>query len=96
MELCLLNLLFFFFFCNSYTCVLFESLSHVINQESRLFVKLGENLPGSFFEILKYPLFYWEISKSEKSELDKFIQNFPLEHVITSTNCCYEIKKFRP
>ena len=54
------------FLCNSYPCVLFESLSHVINQESRLFVK--------------------------------FVENFPLKHVITSTNnlvtqkiSCFEI-----
>ena len=49
-----------FFLCKSYPCVLFESLSHVINQESHfyftiLFVKLGEKLPCSFFEI--YPKF---------------------------------------
>ena len=32
------------FLSNSYPCVLFESLSHVINQESHvLFVILGEN-----------------------------------------------------
>ena len=43
-----------YFFCNSYPCVLFESLSHVIIQESPcLFVKFGENLPRSFFEVLK-------------------------------------------
>ena len=66
------------FLCNSYPCVLFESLPHVVNQKSRLFVKFGENLPGSFFEIL--------ISKFQKSELGKFIPNFPLKHVITNTN----------
>ena len=56
MELCLLNLLILIdcFLCNSYPCVFFESLTHVINQESRLFVKFGENLSRSFFEILKY------------------------------------------
>ena len=27
-----------------------------------------------------------EISKFQKSELDKFISKFPLRHVITSTN----------
>ena len=38
MELCLLNLLILIdcFLCNSYPCVLFESLSHVINQESHV------------------------------------------------------------
>ena len=55
MELYLLNLLILIdcSLCNSYPCVLFESLSHMINQESRFFVKFGENLPRSFFEILK-------------------------------------------
>ena len=51
----------------------------MINQESRLFVKFWENLPRSFFEILKS-------SKFQKSELGKFIPNFPRKHVITSTN----------
>ena len=39
MELCLLNLLILTdcFLCNSYPCVLFESLSHVINQESHVY-----------------------------------------------------------
>ena len=41
------------FLCNSYHCVIFESLSHVINQESCLFVKFWGNLPRSFFEIFK-------------------------------------------
>ena len=38
-ELCLLNLLILIdcFLCNSYPCVLFESLSHVINQESHVY-----------------------------------------------------------
>ena len=38
MELCLLNLLILIdcFLCNSYSCVLIESLSHVINQESHV------------------------------------------------------------
>ena len=39
MELCLLHLLILVncFLCNSYPCVLFESLSHVINQESHVY-----------------------------------------------------------
>ena len=38
MEICLLNLLILIdcFLCNSYSCVLIESLSHVINQESHV------------------------------------------------------------
>ena len=39
-------------------------------------MKFGENLPR----------FTWEISKFQKSELGKFIPNFPLKHMITSTN----------
>ena len=38
MKLCLLNLLIMIgFLCNSFSCVLFESLSHVINQESHIY-----------------------------------------------------------
>ena len=39
-ELCLLNLLILIdcFLCNSYPCVLFESLSHVINLESHAYL----------------------------------------------------------
>ena len=39
LELCLLNLLILIdcFFCNSYACVLFERLSHVINQELHVY-----------------------------------------------------------
>ena len=51
MELRLLNLLLYidFFVCKSYPCVLFESFSHMINQESHVY------LPRSCFEI--YPKF---------------------------------------
>ena len=49
--------------------------------------EFGENLPHSFFEILKFlPRFTRDISKFQKGELGKFIPNFPLKHVITSTN----------
>ena len=41
-------------------------------------MKFWENLPGTLFEIL--------ISKLQKSKLGKFIPDFPLKHVITSTN----------
>ena len=85
MELCLLNLLILIdcFLCNSYPCVLFESLSHVINQESHVYSwNLGKIY---FFHFLKF----WNLKKLKfqnfKSELGKFIPNFPLKHVITST-----------
>ena len=42
-------------------------------------MKFGKNLPRPFFEILKFLEF-------QKSELSKFIPNFPLKHAITSTN----------
>ena len=54
------------FLCNSYPCVVIESLSHVVNQESHLFVKFGENLPRSFFEILKSPSFHSGDFKTSK------------------------------
>ena len=93
MELRFLNLLILIdcFLCNSYPFVLVESLSQVINQESRFFVKLGENLPRSFFKILKSPERNEE-TKFQKSELGKFIPNFPLKHVITSTNLLHFFK----
>ena len=53
------------FLCNSYPCVLFESLSHVINQESHIY---SWNLKK-----------IWKISKFQKSELGKFIPNFLLK-----------------
>ena len=44
-------------------------------------MKFSENLPRSFFEILKSPSFH--PGKFQKSEFGKFIPNFPLKHVIT-------------
>ena len=68
MELCLLNLLLLIdcIMCNSYPCVFFESLSHVINHKSRLFVKFGENWSRSFSDILKSPSFHSEDLKISK------------------------------
>ena len=80
MELCLLNLLVLIvFLCNCYSCVLFESLPYVINQESLVYSwNLGNVYLVYFFDILK--------SRFQKSELGKFIPYFPLKNVITSTN----------
>ena len=89
MEICLLNLLILIdcFLCNSYPCVLFESLSHVINQESHVYSwNLGKIYLVHFLKFWNLPRFTWEISKFQKSKLGKFIPNFPLKHVITSTN----------
>ena len=68
MESCLLNLLILIdtFLCNSYLCVLFESLSHAINQKSNVYS--------------------WNLGKIYRVDFLKFIPNFPLKHVITSTN----------
>ena len=88
-ELCLSNLLILIdcFLCNSYPCVLFESLSHVINQESHVYSwNLGKIYLVHFLKFWNLPRFTREISKFQKSELGKFIPNFPLKHVITSTN----------
>ena len=55
MELCLLNLLILMdcFLCNSYTCVLFESLSHVINQESHVYSRnLGKTYLVHFLKFI--------------------------------------------
>ena len=73
------------FLCNS--CVLFKSLSHVINQESHVYSwNLGKIYLAHFLKFWNLPRFNREISKFQKSELGKFIPNFPLKHVITSTN----------
>ena len=89
MELCVLNLLIFIdcFLYNSYPCVLFESLSHVINQESHVYSwNLGKIYLVYFLKFWNLPRFTREISIFQKSELGKFIPNFPLKHAITSIN----------
>ena len=74
-----------FFVCNSYPCVLFESLSQLTR--NHIFIcDIWGNLPHSFFEILKSLCFTQEVSKFQKSELGKIIPNLPLINVITSTN----------
>ena len=69
MELCLLSLLILIdvFLCNSYPCVLFESLSHVINQNSHVYSrKLGKIYSLHFLKFSNLPRFNREISKFEK------------------------------
>ena len=96
-KLCLLNLLIligsflfiylFIYFCNSYPCMLFESLSHVINHESYVYSWNSTKVYlAHFLKFWSLPRFTHEISKFQKSELGKLISNFPLKHVITSTN----------
>ena len=74
------------FLCNYYPCVLFESLSHVINQESNVYSwNFGKIYLFYYLKFWNLPHFTREISKFQKSVLGKFIPNFPLKHVITST-----------
>ena len=89
MELCLLSLLILIdcFLCNSYPCVFFENLPHVIKQESHVYSRnLGKIYLVHFLEFRNLPRFTRDISKFQKSELGKFTPNFPLKHVITNTN----------
>ena len=88
-ELCSLNSLIMIdcFLCNFYPYVLFESLPHVINQVPHLNSwNLGKIYLVHFLKFSNLPRFTREISKFQKSEIGKFIRNFPLKHVITSTN----------
>ena len=94
MELCLLNLLILTvcFFCNSYPCVLFdsiESFSHVINQESHVYSwNLGKIYLVHFLKFWNLLHFTREVSNFQ-SGLGNFIPNFPLKHVITSKYLLY-------
>ena len=64
-----------------------EILTFVINQESHVYSwNLGKIYLVHFLKFWNLPRFTREILKFQKSELDKFIPNFPLIHVITSTN----------
>ena len=97
MEPCLLNLLIVIdcFLCNTYICVLFESLSHVINQESHVYSwNLGKIYFVHFLKFWNLPCFTREVSKFQKSELSKFIPNFPLRHVITNINIYQSAYKY--
>ena len=67
MELCLLNLLILndWFLCNSYHCVLFKTLSHVINQESHVSSwNLGKIYLVHFLKFWNLPRFTREILQS--------------------------------
>ena len=67
-----------FFLCNSYPCVIFESLSHVIKQESHVY---SWNL-GKIY--LVYFLKFWNLGWK-----GNFFLNFTNKHVITSTNALW-------
>ena len=97
MEIWWLNLLILItcFLCNSYHCRLFESLLHVINQESHVYSwNLGKIYLIHFLKFWNLPRFTQEISKFKRSEPGKFIPNFHLKHVITSTNYMVEWNLF--
>ena len=83
------------FLCNSFPCVLFDNLSHGINQESYSYSwYLGKIYLVHFLKFWNLPSLTREISKFQNSELGKFIPNFPLKHVIISTNKFPEDKNF--
>ena len=67
-----------------------ESLSHVINQESHVYLwNLGKIYLVHFLKFWNLPCFAQEISKFQKSELSKFIPNFPLKHMwLLVLICC--------
>ena len=59
----------------------------LINQKSHVYSwNLGKIYLVHFLKFWNLPRFTREILKFQKSELGKFIQNFSLKHVITSTN----------
>ena len=69
-----------YFLCNSYPCVLFESLSHVINQESHVYSwNLGKIYFVHFLRFWNLLRFIREILQFQKSELGRFIPNFLLK-----------------
>ena len=62
-------------------------MSHVINQESHVYSwNLAKIYLVHFLKFWNIPRLTREISKFQKSKLGKFIPNFPLKHVSTSTN----------
>ena len=68
------------FLCNSYPCVLLESLPRVINEELHVSSwNLGKIYLDNFLKFWNLRRFTWEFSKFLKSELGKFIPNLPLK-----------------
>ena len=69
-----------------------EILTFVINQESHVYSwNLGKIYLVHFLKFWNLPRFTREISKFQISELGKFIPNFPVKHVNTSTNYLVQI-----
>ena len=76
MELCLLNLLILIVFCVILTLVCSLRACHMWLTRNHMFIhEIWEKFTSFIFWIF-----------FQKSELAKFISNFPLNHVITSTN----------
>ena len=74
------------------TCVLFESLSYLINLESHVYsLNFGEICLVHFLKFWNLRRFTREISKFQISDLGILIPNFPLKHVIISTNVVLSI-----
>ena len=75
-----------FFLCVILTLVCSLRARHVIDQESHIYSwNFGKIYLVHFLKFwISFKIFL--ISKFQKSELGKFIPNFPLKHVITNTN----------
>ena len=61
----------------------------IITKSHNNYCSVGVIYLVHFLKFWNVPRFSREISKFQKSELAKFISNFPLKHVITSTNSRY-------
>ena len=91
MELYLLNLLILIvcFLCNSDPCVLFESLLHVINQESHVYSwNLGKISLVHFLKFWNLPLFTRENFKKANSENLSRISLLNMWLLVQINFCC--------
>ena len=86
MKLCLLNLLILIVFCVILTLTIFFTLLEPWNH---IFIR---KIWGNFTSL---NIRNFDISKFQKSELGKFVPNFPLKHVITSTNIALNFSLFK-
>ena len=84
MELWLISLLILIeCFCVSLTLVCSLRTCHMRLTRNHMFIR---EIWGKFTSLNFLKFWNLKISKFHKSELGKFIPNFPLKHVITSTN----------
>ena len=82
MELCLLNLLILIVFFVILTLVCSLRASRIWLTRNHMIIR---EIWGKFISFIFWN-FEISLAKFQKSELGKFIPNFPLKHVITSTN----------